>query len=131
MSYKDLSSSALQPNPNCQMNFNSASASFSHIIADKPNNSFESNKFVKFPKSSLNDGPDTPQIDMCFDYDKCFGNTFECDANNFGYDAGNSFELNTIATQSCSSANQFAGNFVGDAHELPKEIGECNFVCFF
>lgn len=129
MSFIDLSTSTTQQNPNNQMNYNSASSSFSRIIVDKPDNSFELNKFRKCQKSTLNDGPDTPQIDMCFDYDKCFANTFDYDANNFDYDARNSFELNTTATQSCSNAMQFAQHFDGVASEVPKEIGK--FKCIY
>lgn len=116
------SASTSQENPH--MNFSASSTHFAELSAEKFGSSLDSNKLQIFPKFDSSE-EQSKQMDVYFDYDKCFANTFQYSANNFGCDGENSYNMTRAeTTQSFSSTEQFAYNF----NPEPQQFGKCNFV---
>lgn len=127
MSFMDLSASTSQQPRNNQMNFDSTATSFGVICENQSEFLLDSNKVVKFPRSTLNNDCDTRHMDICFDYNKSFGNTFQYIGNNFGYDGENAYGLNTTSNQPFNNADSYSYHSTEPPHELlQNQTGKFN-----
>lgn len=120
MSYHSLASTSQENN---HINFSEATTNFAEICTKQFDLSLDSNKLEKFPKFNL-DNDQSRQMDMCYDYDKCFTNTYEYSGNNFVYNGENSYNMTTTeSNQSFNNTEQFPYNF----NPEPQQFGKCLF----
>lgn len=120
-----LLNSSSQQNRNNTLNFGSTSTNFGDEFTNKLDTPLVSDKFEKCPKLASSGNFDPRYTNMCLEYDKCFGNTFEHSANNFDYGINNSYGFNTISNQMYNDTNQIGYdlNYM-EMPELPKQTGE-------
>lgn len=122
-----LSASTSQPQDN-QINFD---ATFAEINVDKLEFPLDSDKFVKMPNNYQNH----EKTNMCFDYDKCFANQFQYDANNFAYSDENTFcptiTATTTTVQQHFATDQFPYGFDDVPQQLQNQMGMCELLTEF
>lgn len=106
MSFVNLSPSTSNHNENNQMNFNSASQQDLQVIDSRRRTLSINESFMKVPKSNLSIDHGSNHMEMCFNYDKCFSNTYEYSANSFNHSADNSFAYST-SNQTFDNNDQF------------------------
>ncbi|XP_055325499.1 homeobox protein MOX-2-like [Sitodiplosis mosellana] len=124
MSFMDSSASTSQQGCNNQMNFDSTTTEFGAICENESELLMNSSRVAKFPKSTLNDNNDTRHVNLCFDYNKCFANTFQYSGNNFGYNGGNAYGLSTTTNESFNTADPYGYSFNEESHELQNQTAE-------
>lgn len=122
MSFMDSSASTSEQGRSNQINFDSTSISYSAICENDSELLMNSNKSMKFSKSTLNDGHDAKHMDLCYDYNKCFTNTYQYSENNYGYDGESSYGLNTTINQTFNTTESYTFN--EEPHEQQNQMGK-------
>lgn len=132
-----LIASTSQPQSN-QINYDSSSVNFAGFNEENGEfNSIDANKFVKFPKITMDHHNQFDKTtEMCFDYEKCFANQFQYDANNFAYTDENPFNLTATSTTTTTAStsiqpygtNQFTYEFNAEPHQLQNQMGMCELI---
>lgn len=128
MSFMDSSAStSLHQDRNNSMNFDSISTDFSPTMRENESESLlmGSSRVAKCPKSTISDNSDPRHVNLCYDYNKCFANTFQYNENGgYDYNVENAYGLSTAVNQSFNTANSYSYNFNDESHELQNQAGE-------
>lgn len=107
MSFVSSPASTSQHHESSQINFNSTSQNHLESIENRVINS---DNFSKVPKSISNIEHSSNHLQVSFNYEKCFNNTFDYSANGCNYNGDNAIEF-TSANQTFNNADQFGYNF--------------------
>lgn len=102
MSFVNSPASTSQHHESSQINFNSTSQNYLDSIENRV---IDSDNFSNVPKSNSSN-----HLQVSFNYEKCFNNTFDYSANGCNYNGDNAIEF-TSANQTFNDANQFGYNF--------------------
>lgn len=126
MSFMDSSAStSLHQDRNNIMNFDSTSSDFSTTIRENESEPLlmGSSRVAKIPK--FTDNSDPRHVNLCYDYNKCFANTFQYNENgNFDYNVENAYGLSTTVNQPFDTTNSYRYNFNDESHELQNQPGK-------
>lgn len=127
MSFMDSSNATSLHQDRNSMNFASTSTDFSTTIRENESETLlmGSSRVAKFPKSTFDDNSASRHANLCYDYNKCFANTFQYNENeNFDYNVDNAYGLSTTVNESFNTTNSYSYNFNDESHELQNQPGK-------